>query len=775
MQPVQRGPLCGLVGQLLLLVALSATVGLGPVGWAAGLVAAAGTTTLLSRALHRRREGRLGPANTVTLGRAGLVVGVTALVGASFTDLGSTAVLVGLATVALVLDAVDGRVARHTDTASELGARFDLEVDALLILVLSGYVAASIGWWVLLIGAARYLLLAAAAVLPWLGRPSPPRYWSKVVAAVQGVVLVVAAADLLPPPVTVIALVGALALLAESFGRQVWVLWQQHRGRQPTLRGAPPLRTWSAANVVACLLVWGALTLPHRSSELSPAVLLSVPVEAVALLALLLVLPVRAARVVGVAAGALLGVMVLVKLLDLAFRVVLDRPFDPLNDWFYIGPAYGVLTDSVGADRALLAATGVAIVAIGLLLALPWAGFRLRRLVHDDRRSAGWVLVGLTAVWAVGAGLGLQVVPGVDVASSSTSSLAIAQVVHARDNLADRRRFAREIEHDPLASRAVDGSLLAGLEGKDVLVVFVESYGRVAVDGPLSEPVVETLDAGTATLRARGYGMRSAFLTSPTFGAASWLAHATLQAGVWVDSQQRYDQLLATDRLTLTRAFGEKGWRTVFQVPANTRPWPQGSAFYGYDELYDASDVGYHGPKLGYASMPDQFTLAAFDRLELAPEDRPPVMAEIDLISSHHPWTPLPSLLPWDSLGDGRLYSAAAVGPSAEETFRDPERVKDLYVESLVYSWRTLVSFLARHADDELVVVALGDHQPHSYVTGPSADRDVPVTVLSTDPAVLHSIREWRWQPGLRPEPDAPVQRMDEFRDAFLTAFSPPP
>ena len=96
--------------------------------------------------------------------------------------------LVTLAVVALALDAVDGWVARRTGTASPLGARFDGEVDAFLILVLSVYVARSAGAWVLAIGAARYAFLAAGWLLPWMREPLPPRYWRKVVAATQGIV-----------------------------------------------------------------------------------------------------------------------------------------------------------------------------------------------------------------------------------------------------------------------------------------------------------------------------------------------------------------------------------------------------------------------------------------------------------------------------------------------------------------------------------------------------------------------------------------------------------
>ena len=155
--------------------------------------------------------------------------------------------------------------------------------------------------------------------------------------------------------------------------------------------------------------------------------------------------------------------------------------------------------------------------------------------------------------------------------------------------------------------------------------MFVESYGKVAVqDSSFSPRVDAALDRGTQRLQAAGFSARSAFLTSPTFGGISWLAHSTMQSGVWVDSQRRYDQLVTSDRFTLSEAFKRAGWRTVDDVPSNNRDWPQGSSFYHYDKLYDRRNVGYRGPTFAYASMPDQYVLAALQRLELAKRRPPP-------------------------------------------------------------------------------------------------------------------------------------------------------
>ncbi|MFL6028235.1 MAG: CDP-alcohol phosphatidyltransferase family protein [Friedmanniella sp.] len=227
MHIVHRGPLAGLVGQAALLLLLAGTVGLTGVGWVVGLICGVTATAVLSYGLDHFGAPLLGPADRVTLTRTVLVGGVTALVADAFVRPAALTALVALAAVALVLDGVDGWVARRTGTSSALGARFDMEVDAFLILVLSLHVAREVGPWVLAIGAARYLFVAAGWLLPWMRGTLPARYWRKPVAATQGIVLTVVAADVLPRVAEDVAIVVALALLAESFGRDVWWLWRQ--------------------------------------------------------------------------------------------------------------------------------------------------------------------------------------------------------------------------------------------------------------------------------------------------------------------------------------------------------------------------------------------------------------------------------------------------------------------------------------------------------------------------------------------------------------------
>nr|WP_307868503.1 CDP-alcohol phosphatidyltransferase family protein [Umezawaea beigongshangensis] len=216
-------PVVWAAAQVLLLSALAAAVGLGPLGALVGVAHALATRTLLGAALNRAGAA-LGPADRVTLARGVLVGGVTALVVDRAGHDVPTALLVALAAVALALDFVDGRVARSTGTSSPLGARFDMEVDAFLILVLSVHLAFALGPWVLAIGLMRYAFVVAARRLRWLRADLPPSFARKTVAAVQGVVLVVAASGIVPGSTALVAL--ALGTLVWSFGRDVLWLWR---------------------------------------------------------------------------------------------------------------------------------------------------------------------------------------------------------------------------------------------------------------------------------------------------------------------------------------------------------------------------------------------------------------------------------------------------------------------------------------------------------------------------------------------------------------------
>jgi len=748
------------------LLAILALVGrMTAIGWAVGLVAGWVVTTLLAVARIRRHQPFLGPADWVTLMRAYLVSGIAALVAQGWFGIRSTVLLVIVGALALALDAVDGRVARRTGTASSLGARFDGEVDAYLIALLSIRLAVDYGWWVALAGVARYAFLVAGWIMPIYARPLPFRYWRKVVTAASGIVLTVAISGLLPRTMGVIGTLTVLVLLAESFGRDI--AWLYRRGTRASTR-----RVIAAGTTIgAWALIWLVLCLPGRPELLTTASWLVLPAEGIAIGLLAIVVPARGRRGVGVIVGVLLAVVTLEKILSLGFLSEIGRPFNPLQDWGAIGSAAGVVRASLGAAaNTVLGAAVVAAAALAYLIVA--AVGRVVSVTARHRPAAARAIGTLALTWALAFTLGAQGARAVPVAASGTATFTAQQSRLVWDTAHDRARFAAELAAPDRAATAEPGDLVARLKGKDVLVIFVESYGQIALQEPsLAPSVTETLRRGTADLRSAGFSSRSAFVDSPTFGGVSWLAHSTLQSGLWVDSTQRYAQLVASRRQTLAGVFGDAGWRTVSDIPSDDRPWAAGDDFYHYDKLYDRTNVGYRGPAFSYAAMPDQFTLAAFQRHEMQP-GHAPVMAEIDLVSSHTPWTPLPHLVPWQQVGDGSVFDPMpAQGVSPGVAWRDPATVRRLYGESIRYTLDVVVSWIRQLHDDNLVVLLLGDHQPAPIVSGYGVSHLVPVSLIAADPAVIADIGCWDWQPGLLPTPGAPRWRMDAFRDAFFGAF----
>jgi phosphatidylglycerophosphate synthase len=779
----QAGPVIGLVAQVLLLAVLAVTAGLGAAGWVVGVACALTMAAALARGLSRGRGNRLEPASWVTLVRATLGVGVAALVADSFAHGTPVALLVTLAAVALALDLVDGWLARRTGTATALGARFDGEADAFLILALSVYVAPALGTWVLAIGAARYLFLAGEWLLPWMRAPLPPRRWRRIVAATQGIVLTVAAADVLPRALMQGLLVAALAALAASVGQCVWWLWRRrHATRAAAAEGevaAPepegergPVRKGLAValTVVALLFVWAALVVPDQTTVFHVGAFARLPLEILVVVAVGALLPARPRRVLAVIAGVVLGVLVFVRVLDVGFITAFDRPFDPVSDSSYVGIGIETLRDAIGRASANIAVAAIAVLLVALLCLPALALLRLTRVAAAHRDWTFPAAGALALLWVI-----LRVA-GAPAASTGASALVVREVHSVQSGLRAHDILAREIPRDRFRATRGD-KLLTGLRGKDVLLLFVESYGKVAVQGSSFSPRVDAvLDKGTAQLKADGFSSRSGFLSSSTFGGLSWLAHITTQSGIRIGTQRGYNQLAKSDRLTLATAFKRAGWRTVSSDPANKRHWPEGTSYYHYDKVYDRRNVGYRGPDFGLPPMPDQYVLEALQRQELAKRHRAPLFAQVDLISSHAPWTKIPRLIPWDQVGDGSIFHRVPVEESTKATlFGDSQRARAAYGHSIEYTMSTIVSFVQRYGNDNTVVVLLGDHQPATLVSGEGASRDVPISVIAHDPKVMKQIAGWDWQNGLRPGPRAPLWPMAAFRDRFLTAFGSSP
>jgi hypothetical protein len=398
----------------------------------------------------------------------------------------------------------------------------------------------------------------------------------------------------------------------------------------------------------------------------------------------------------------------------------------------------------------------------------------------QDRRLSDRARLGLASTaalaWVLALVTGLSVTASVPIAARSTYTYAYDRVRQARAGLKDEAAFRKEVQVDAYRNTPAE-KMLTALRGKDVIFTFVESYGRSAVEAPgLAPGIDQILDNGTASLKASGFASASGWLTSPTYGGGSWLAHSTFESGLWINNQQRYRDLVSSDRMTLTSAFKKIGVHTVSVMPGTTEAWPEGK-FYGYDTVWDSRNLGYHGPRFSWAPMPDQYTLKQLNKIEYQVPGRKPLMVEMPLVSSHTPWAPIPSYLPdWDQIGDGSIYTRmVADGTKPGSLWSDKKQVRQEYGKSIEYTLTTLINWVEKYGDRNLVMVFLGDHQASPIVSGDGASHDVPVAIVAHDPAVLQAINGWGWDPGLRPSTRAPVWPMSDFRDKFFSAFGSTP
>ncbi|EWM10940.1 hypothetical protein KUTG_01244 [Kutzneria sp. 744] len=527
------------------------------------------------------------------------------------------------------------------------------------------------------------------------------------------------------------------------------------------------------ATVLAFLLVLFALVAPDDLSKLTPLAFVRIPVEGLVGILVLLLLPAKWRKPAGIVAGGLLGVLTILKLTNMGFYASLNRPFDPVYDWTFLGPGLEFVQGQVGDALGWVAAALVIVVAIGLIIFTALSVARLGGYVAKHRTGAFRGVALMAVIWLVLAPTGAQLAAGQPLAASNTAALAVNDLRQVSADISDQREFAREVAADPYVGQPHD-KLLSGLRGKNVLLVFVESYGRSAVMNSSFAPAIDAVLDGTEKLAQAGFAAKSGFLTSPTFGGGSWLAHSTLESGVDVNSQYRYTSLINGDRFTLARAFNDAGWRTFADDPANTRDWVPESQFYGYDSVYDSRNVGYKGPVFSYATMPDQYSMNFIRQHELTKPG--PAFGEIDLISSHVPWTPAPQMVDWNSMGDGSMFGPqAANGKQVKDVWPDQAKVQQAYGETIQYSLNTLISYLQNFGDDNTVMVFLGDHQPGTLVSGTAADHDVPISIVAKDPSVLNRVAGWGWTDGLKPSPHAPLWPMSAFRDKFLAAFGDQP
>lgn len=326
-----------------------------------------------------------------------------------------------------------------------------------------------------------------------------------------------------------------------------------------------------------------------------------------------------------------------------------------------------------------------------------------------------------------------------------------------------------------LPSSPALASNLSLIDGSDVLVVFIESYGRVAYD---NREFFATLAPARAELAAAvrdtGRTVASGYVKSPTFGGGSWLAHLSFLSGIDTQDASLAQLLMTQSRRTLGNALAEHGYRRVALMPGLKMDWPEG-VFYGFDRIYDDASLDYHGPAFGWWRIPDQYSLAKLDELELAPRSvapgpRKPLFMFFPTISTHTPFRPTPPYQPdWSRLLSAQPFDNEPLQHSLSQL---PEwtNLAPSYEAAVTYSLQTLAGYLRTQARDDLVVIILGDHQPPAMVSGPNAPWDVPVHVITSKPALLNTLQGCGFVSGLIPAPEV-LGSMHQLGPTLLYAF----
>lgn len=460
--------------------------------------------------------------------------------------------------------------------------------------------------------------------------------------------------------------------------------------------------------------------------------------------------------------AALMSLAVL-KLADIGTILTFAKPFNPAVDLHLVEAGIRLASSALGSWLALATLGGAILVLASLAALLWWASGCWSGLAPGRITLAA---AGLVAVIVVAGGAGA--LPLRFPLTVSASRLVADRLDTYAATRADLVRFRTDAASDPFAGAT---GLFDRLARRDVLIVFVESYGRSSFDNPLYSPThLATLREAERRLAAAGVVMQSGWLTSPVEGGQSWLAHSTLESGLMISNQTRYRALLASRRASLYHLAAASGFRTAAVMPGITMAWPEGPE-QGFETILAAADLGYRGRPFNFVTMPDQYTLDAFDRLIPRGSGAGPLFAQIVLLSSHAPWVPVPPLIPWSEVGDGTVFDRwADSGDPPEIVWRDQDRVRDQYRQAIDYSLQTILSYAERHARRPQLMVILGDHQPAPFVAGIQS-RDVPVHLIGP-PDIVAAFGDWGWSSGLVPDGDAPVWPMSAFRDRFIRATS---
>ena len=460
-------------------------------------------------------------------------------------------------------------------------------------------------------------------------------------------------------------------------------------------------------------------------------------------------------RVLGLASAAFVA-LALTRYAEVMARELYGRPINLYYDLPHLPRVVAMFAEATPGWVLVLATSGIALGLVALFAAVRWSWAQVARALAAPRPRAALAAAAVAVIAAYPLAPGWFTAPVT--ASYAHQAALVAHVL--------RGGGAGLAESPPLASS------FAGARGADVFVIFLESYGATTYDRPgHAVRLAPARAALAAAAAATGRTVVSAFVESPTFGGASWLAHASLLAGVEVRDGDSYNRLMTERRPTLVRAFAERGYRTVALMPGLRQDWREGERFYGFDEIYGAARLDYRGPAFGWWRIPDQFALARLDRLEVAARPRRPLFVFFPTITSHAPFRPVPPYQPdWERLVGERPYD-----PAVEQALRgyraDWQNLEPAYADSIGYAFEWLGGYLRERRGAELVLVVLGDHQPPVGVGGERPTWEVPVHVIARPGPLVDALAAGGFRAGLAPERPG-IGGMVDLTRLLVQAFS---
>ncbi len=470
------------------------------------------------------------------------------------------------------------------------------------------------------------------------------------------------------------------------------------------------------------------------------------------------------------------------------YRFVYRETMDPFRDLAFAGPFFAMVT---GIERLSTGAVLVAaILPVGVLSAA--LAISLRRLivvvpVRRSRRVNRLAAATVALLWALrvillppGEAISLVAVRGLAAGLSGAASL-----VSSYPPPADVPPEAPETVRAPETAQAPETVPPAAYESfpapleraepergpalgvSNVTILVIESYGHTLFSrADHKERIMPVYGELGGYLNRSGMTVYSAFVRSPAFGGRSWLADGTILSGEWLGNQELYDAVFSSPAPNLVRDLAEAGYRSAVYAPAMTYFDEFWFEFYPFDESYVLDQLGYRGPVFEFGTLTDQFLLwrvhqATAGARKLQPER--PVFSFVMMVSSHVPFRLVPPFVDdWSSLGDGEIYN------DLDRTWFDNNwltggEYPDGYTTSVAYSLRAALEYAVLFAQEDELVLVIGDHQPRIPISEQESTFSVPMHLLARDATLLAGMDRRGFTAGLVPKTDPEFLWMNDI------------